>query len=161
MPTEPKAVDQVLPSPDLVNKVLPVSAQPTSPPLPVAEAGAAVAPHQTAAPPVPVPQTAGVAGDGPRLAPAATHPPVGAAAAAVTADAAAGLSSGTVTSLWSINEDRNSWVGIADKGWVKLSTASDTGVIALTALASHAKAANRYISYATDNSKELTQIYVW
>ena len=161
MPTEPQAVDKVLPSPDLAQKILPVVAQPTVPPLPPTQAGAAVGPHQTAAPPVPVPQIAGIAGDGPRLAPAGTHPPVGAAAAAVTADAAAGLSSGTVTSLWSINEDRNSWVGIAGPGWVKLSTASDTGIIALTALASHAKAANRFISYATDGSKQLTQMYVW
>jgi hypothetical protein len=80
----------------------------------------------------------------------------------MTAAAAVGMSSGTVSSLWSINEDRNSWVGIPGPGWVKLSTASDTGVIALTALAAHAKAANRYISYATDpGSKQLTQMYVW
>jgi hypothetical protein len=159
VPTEPLAVDQVLPSSELVSKVLPVIARPGVPPT---QAGAVVGPHQTAPPPVPIPALAGIAGTGPLLAPSGTHASVGAAAASVTATAAAGLSSGNVTALWSINEDRNSWVSITGPGWVKLSTASDTGVVALTALAAHARAANRYISYSTDpNSHELTQMYVW
>lgn len=160
MPTEPQAVEQVLPSAELASKILPPRVD--APSLPPTQAGSAVGPPQTAPPPLAVAQLAGIAGDGPKLAPAGTHPPVTAADAAVKTAATAGMSAGNVTALWSINEDRNSWVGITGPGWVKLSTASETGIMALTALASHAKAGNRYISYATDpGSKELTQMYVW
>jgi hypothetical protein len=33
--------------------------------------------------------------------------------------------------------------------------------MALTAIASHAKAAGRYISYRTDTTGELAELYVW
>jgi len=76
--------------------------------------------------------------------------------------AAASLTAGVVTSLWSINEDRNSWIGLSGKGWVKLSTSSESGIMALTALAAHAKAAGRSVSYQLDSgSGQLTQLYVW
>src|SRR4051812_21263021 len=42
----------------------------------------------------------------------------------------------TVGGLWCINQDKNSWIWVNNVGWKKLSTASDSGVVALTLLAS-------------------------
>jgi hypothetical protein len=67
----------------------------------------------------------------------------------------------TVNALWSINEDRNSWVGIAGVGWVKLSTASDPGVVALTALAAHAYQTQHVINYRTEDDGMIHEIYAW
>jgi hypothetical protein len=66
-----------------------------------------------------------------------------------------------VNALWSINEDRNSWVGIANVGWVKLSTASDSGVVALTELAAHAYQRQHVISSRTENDGMIHEIYAW
>jgi hypothetical protein len=88
--------------------------------------------------------------------------------AAVRAKAAAAGSAGTVwnnnqtvNALWSINQDRNSWFGAAGVGWQKLSTASDTGVIALTALAAHAYQTQHIINYRTEADGMVHEIYAW
>jgi hypothetical protein len=67
----------------------------------------------------------------------------------------------TVNALWSINEDRNSWVGVANVGWVKLSTASDTGVVALTVLAAHAYQTQHIINYRQEDDGMVHEIYAW
>lgn len=67
----------------------------------------------------------------------------------------------TVNALWSINEDRNSWVGIAGVGWVKLSTGSDTGVVALTTLAAHAYQTQHIINDRTEDDGMIHEIYAW
>jgi hypothetical protein len=66
-----------------------------------------------------------------------------------------------VNSLWTINEDRNSWTGIQGVGWIKLSTASDTGVVALTALAAHAYQTQHVISYRQESDGMIHEIYAW
>lgn len=66
-----------------------------------------------------------------------------------------------VNALWSINEDRNSWVGIQGVGWVKLSTASDTGVVALSVLAAHAKQLQTVVNYRTEDDGMIHEIYAW
>ena len=66
-----------------------------------------------------------------------------------------------VNALWSINQDKNSWMGIAGVGWLKLSNASDTGIIALTMLASHAKQLGSGIYYRTEDDNMVHEIYAW
>lgn len=92
------------------------------------------------------------------------EPPQSAIGAAGDGTAAAGTvwnNNKTVSSLWSINQDRNSWMGVANVGWVKLSTASDSGVVALTALAAHAYQTKHIVNYRTESDGMVHEIYVW
>jgi len=67
-----------------------------------------------------------------------------------------------ITGLWSINEDRNSWVYVASVGWVKLANNSESAIIALTILGAHAKQMGSTVNYNTDDGTgQLTQMYVW
>lgn len=52
-----------------------------------------------------------------------------------------------VNSLWSINETRNAWVGVAGIGWKKLSNVSDSAIVASTVLASNAKQTQTRFDY--------------
>jgi hypothetical protein len=88
-------------------------------------------------------------------------PPGKAGIGAVSKLATVWNNSQIVNALWSINEDRNSWVGIAGVGWVKLSTGSDSGVVALTMLASHAKALQSSINYRQESDGMVHEIYAW
>ena len=65
-----------------------------------------------------------------------------------------------VTALWSINQNRNSWAGIGGVGWRKLSNMSDTAVVALTMLCSHAREKNSVVNYREENGM-IREIYVW
>jgi hypothetical protein len=69
-------------------------------------------------------------------------------------------SSKRITGLWSINQNRNSWIGISDIGWRRLGNASDTGVVALTALASHALEKASAVNVLEEDGL-ITQLYVW
>ena len=48
--------------------------------------------------------------------------------------------------LWSINEDRNCWIYIDTVGWRKLSTTSESGLVALNMLAANAYQQNAVAS---------------
>lgn len=65
-----------------------------------------------------------------------------------------------ITALWSINENRNSWIGL-EIGWRKLANNSDSAIVALTMLASHAKQMERPVSIYEDDKQMITQMYVW
>lgn len=65
-----------------------------------------------------------------------------------------------ITSLWSINQNRNSWIGVSGLGWKKLANNSDSAVVALTMLASHAKQANRNVNLR-EESGQIKEMYVW
>jgi len=65
-----------------------------------------------------------------------------------------------ITALWSIDQNRNSWVHVADLGWKKLADNSDSAVVALTALGTHAKRTGATVNLLEDGGK-ITQIYVW
>jgi len=87
----------------------------------------------------------------------------GGAAAAGAADASTTtwLNSQKVTALWSINENRNSWVGLSGKGWVKLANNSDSAVVALTMLASHAKQMQTVVNCRQESDNMIHEIYAW
>lgn len=67
----------------------------------------------------------------------------------------------TLNALWSINQDRNSWVGVANVGWVRLSGASDTGVMTLSMLAAHARQMSSIVSYRQEDDGLIHEMYVW
>lgn len=65
-----------------------------------------------------------------------------------------------VTALWSKNQNRNSWIGVSDLGWKKLANNSDTAVVALTILASHAKLLGTTVNLK-ESSGQIVEMYVW
>jgi hypothetical protein len=78
----------------------------------------------------------------------------------VTSVGAGWYSNKTVTALWSINQNRNSWMGISGVGWAKLAGGSDSGVVALTMLASHAFQRGTIIN-AREDAGLIQEIYAW
>ena len=67
--------------------------------------------------------------------------------AGAVAGVAAWQSNKKVDALWTINQDCNSWVGIAGIGWKKLAGPNETAISALTMLAAHARSTNANITY--------------
>jgi hypothetical protein len=66
-----------------------------------------------------------------------------------------------VSSLWSINQVRNSWVGISGVGWIKLSNASDSGIVALTMLAASARQMQNRFDYRQEGDGMIHEVYAW
>jgi hypothetical protein len=67
----------------------------------------------------------------------------------------------TVNALWSINQNRNSWVGFAGAGWTKLANNSDSAIVAMTILVSHALVTQTVVGYRTEADGMLHEMYVW
>lgn len=65
-----------------------------------------------------------------------------------------------ITALWSINQNRNSWAYVQDVGWRRLADNSDSAVVALTMLSSHAQHTGVNANVLEDAGK-ITQLYVW
>jgi hypothetical protein len=80
---------------------------------------------------------------------------------AATASASVWNNYAHINALWSINQDRNSWVGIAGIGWKKLSTSSESGIVALTMLAATAKEKNSLVYYREESDARIHEFYVW
>lgn len=74
---------------------------------------------------------------------------------------AAWLNDKRISALWAINENRNSWVHIGGVGWKKLANNSDSAIVALTYLASHAKQLNCRVDYREEADGMIREIYVW
>jgi hypothetical protein len=66
-----------------------------------------------------------------------------------------------VDSLWTINQDRNSWVGISGIGWKKLSGPNETSISALTMLVAHARATGSPVNYRDEADTLIHEVYVW
>ena len=66
-----------------------------------------------------------------------------------------------INSLWAINENRNSWVGVAGVGWVKLANNSDTAIVALTMLGASAKQTQGIVNYRQESDNMIHEMYVW
>lgn len=83
----------------------------------------------------------------------------------LTGDAAGGASAWQtdkrIVSLWSINQTRNSWVGVSGVGWKRLANNSDSAVVALTMLASHARARDAAVNYREEADGMIHEMYVW
>jgi hypothetical protein len=66
-----------------------------------------------------------------------------------------------VTSLWSINQNRNSWINFEGIGWRKLANNSDSAIVALSVLGAHAKEKGSPVNYREENDGMIHEIYVW
>lgn len=66
-----------------------------------------------------------------------------------------------INALWAINENRNSWVGVAGVGWVKLANNSDTAIVAFTMLGANARQTQGNVSYRQESDNMIHEIYVW
>jgi hypothetical protein len=66
-----------------------------------------------------------------------------------------------ITGLWSMNQNRNVWVNLSDIGWRKLANGSDSGIVALNMVASHARQMNRSVDAYEDDKQQIKEIYVW
>jgi hypothetical protein len=95
--------------------------------------------------------------------PSMAPPPGAAAARAAAAGGGATVwnNGQTVNALWSINQDRNAWMSVAGVGWAKLSNASETGIMSLNVLASHAKQLQTQINYRQESDNMVHEIYAW
>ena len=67
----------------------------------------------------------------------------------------------TINALWCINQDKNAWIGDAALGWKKLSNASDSGIVSLNILSSHAKQLGSLVYYRTEDDAMVHEMYVW
>lgn len=65
-----------------------------------------------------------------------------------------------ITALWSIHQDRNSWIHVAGLGWKKLANDFDSAVVTLTMVSTHAKQTGGTADLL-EESGEITEIYVW
>lgn len=74
---------------------------------------------------------------------------------------AAWQSNKQVDALWTINQDRNSWVGIAGIGWKKLSGPNETAAVALTMLVAHARGTASPVTYRDESDNLIHEVYVW
>jgi hypothetical protein len=79
----------------------------------------------------------------------------------VSAGITAWNSNKQITALWSINENRNSWVGIGGIGWKKLSNNSDSAIVALTLLSAHAREKGSTVHYRDESDGMIHEMYVW
>ena len=92
-------------------------------------------------------------------------PPVPAAGEALTGTGGIGASvwvpGKKINALWTINENRNSWVSVAGTGWVKLANNSDSAIVAFTMLGANAKVTQGSVSYRQEADGMVHEIYVW
>jgi hypothetical protein len=84
-----------------------------------------------------------------------------AAGADAAATATVWQSGQQINELWSINQDRNAWMGVQNVGWKKLSTASESGTVALNVLASHARQTGSSVDYREEADGMVHELYVW
>jgi len=66
-----------------------------------------------------------------------------------------------INALWSINQNRNSWIGIEGIGWKKLANNSDSAIVALTMLSAHAREKNSPVSCREESDGMIYEMYVW
>lgn len=89
------------------------------------------------------------------------EPPTGGVLSVGLEAGASAWASQKVTGLWTIDQDKNSWVAVTNEGWIKLSTASDTGIMAMQMLAASAKQTQTPFNYRKENDNMIHEIYVW
>lgn len=66
-----------------------------------------------------------------------------------------------INALWSINQNRNSWIGVEGIGWKKLANNSDSAIVAFTMLAAHAFEKGSVVHYREENDGMIHETYVW
>ncbi len=83
------------------------------------------------------------------------------AAESLGADITAWLNNKKINALWTINQNRNSWVSIEGIGWKKLANNSDSAIVALTMLGAHAREKGSIVNYREEADGMIHEMYVW
>src|SRR5437868_3924965 len=100
-------------------------------------------------------------GEGGAAAPTA-EPPTSAEGEGIGAvGAAVWVNNKKINALWSINQNRNSWVGVAGVGWGKLANNSDTAIVAFTILGANARQTQGNVNYRQESDNMIHEMYVW
>ena len=94
-------------------------------------------------------------------APTAEPPSGGLEAGAGGVGASVWVSGKKINALWAISENRNSWVGVAGVGWLKLANNSDSAIVALTMLGANAKLTQGTVNYRQEADNMIHEMYVW
>jgi hypothetical protein len=91
------------------------------------------------------------------------QPPTSVAArdSVAASDASTWLNGKKINALWTVNENRNSWAGIAGVGWVRLANNSDSAIVALSILCAHAKQTQATVNYRQEADDMIHEMYVW
>lgn len=89
------------------------------------------------------------------------EPPAAAMAAGGAVGATVWVNNQKINALWSIAENRNSWVGVAGVGWRKLANNSDSAIVALTILGANAKQTQGIVNYRQEADNMIHEMYVW
>jgi hypothetical protein len=89
------------------------------------------------------------------------EPPAAGTVTGAAGGVTAWVNSQKINALWSISENRNSWVGVAGIGWKKLANNSDSAVVALTILGAHAKLTQHQVNYREEADGMIHEIYAW
>jgi hypothetical protein len=105
--------------------------------------------------------TAGVGTAAVAAAPTAEPPTAAEGAAAAAIGASVWVNNKRINALWTISENRNSWVGEAGVGWVKLANNSDSAIVALTMLGANARHTQGIVNYRQEADNMLHEMYVW
>jgi len=108
-----------------------------------------------------VPQDSNVQGASAAAAMPTMEPPAELRAGTQEGGVMAWLSDKRVNGLWSKAENRNSWVGVTGVGWKKLSTATDSGIMALTLLSATARLTNGRYDYREEADNMIHECYIW
>jgi hypothetical protein len=71
------------------------------------------------------------------------------------------LSNKKIVGVWSNASNKNSWINVQGTGWRRIHPASENAVVAMTMLASHARADDRTCSVRVESDNHVHEIYVW
>jgi len=66
-----------------------------------------------------------------------------------------------INALWSINQNRNVFVGVTGVGWKKLANNDDTAIVAFTMLSGSARITQTPVNYRDEADGMIHEMYVW
>ena len=104
------------------------------------------------------------------LPPAQSAGSEGSSSSVPTLDPSAGVGADQITAwqndkrinaLWSINENRNVFVGVTGVGWKKLANNNDSAIVALTLLSGSARITQSPVNYRDEADGMIHEMYVW
>lgn len=66
-----------------------------------------------------------------------------------------------ISATWCINQNRNVYVAVTGVGWKKLANNSDSAIVALNMLGTHARQMNSPVNYREEADGMIREMYVW
>ena len=66
-----------------------------------------------------------------------------------------------ISALWTNPSPRNAWLHVVGLGWRKVSPATDSSVIAMTAIGSLARQTNARVDFVEESDGTISQLTIW